>query len=150
MQIGEFIDRIELKEKLHLREERLSAIFSSSSEAICFCTLDGVLVDANDSYTKLTGYSKEELLNRKKIQDLTPPEYYEFETKMTEKMIKTGEPAQFKKEYIRKNGSLVSVLLTVSLLKGVDGKPVGLGAIIKDMSSVNQPELKWPPLNKAS
>ena len=148
-QIAEFIDRKELKAKLHLKEERLSVIFNSSSEAMCFCTLDGFLVDVNYNYENLTGYSKEELLAGKKFQDLTPPEYYEFEAKMIENVIKTGDPAQFKTEYIRKNGSLVSILLTVSLLKGADGKPVGLGVVIKDMSSVNQPELKWPPLKKA-
>ena len=150
IQIGEFLNHNELKEKLHLGEERLGIIFNSSTDAIYFCALDGNFVDVNEAYVKLTGYSKEELLSGRKSQDITPPEYYEFEAKIAEEVVKSGKPAQFKKEYIRKDGSLVPVLLTMFLVNGANGKPTGIGAFIRDMSNMNQSEIKWPSLKRIS
>lgn len=71
-------------------QERFSGIHKFSKEAIGYASLDGVLIDVNDSYTKLTGYSKEELIFRKKYQDLTPEEYHEFEVQIVEKILTTG------------------------------------------------------------
>ncbi len=113
--------------------ERFVGIYNSSKDAIGYASLDGVLLDVNDSFCRLTGYSKEELLT-KKYQDITPKEYKENEAKTIERILRTGEPAEYEKEYIRKDGSRVPILLTVFVAKGIGGKTLGVAAIIKDIT----------------
>jgi PAS domain S-box-containing protein len=114
--------------------ERFSGLFNSSKDAIGFSSLKGTLLDINDSFSDLTGYTKEELLAGKKYQDLTPKEYHEYEAKMIERILRTGEPGEYEKEYIRKDGSRVPILLTTFIVKGRDGQPIALAAIVKDVS----------------
>lgn len=114
--------------------DRFMGIYKSSKDAIEYSTLDGVLIDVNEAFLKLTGYTKEELIHRRKYQDLTPQKYHEFDEKVVSEILRTGQFAEYEKEYMRKDGSNVPILLTVFVVKGSDGQPVGLAAIIKDMS----------------
>ncbi|MGE5445221.1 MAG: PAS domain-containing protein [Ignavibacteriales bacterium] len=126
-------DRRQAEKELKEVQERFSRIYNSSKDAIGYVNLEGTLLDVNDSFLRLTGYSREELLNGRRYQDITPEEYHEYESKMVEKALRTGEPVEYEKEYIRKDGSRVPILLTVFMVKGTDNKPLGLAAIIKDL-----------------
>jgi PAS domain S-box-containing protein len=126
-------DRRQAEEEFRKVQERFSGIYNSSKDAIGYATPEGILIDVNDSFLRLTGYSRDELLNGKKYQDITPQEYHEYESQMVEKVLNTGEPVEYEKEYIRKDGSRVPILLTVFMVKGTDNRPLGLAAIIKDL-----------------
>jgi PAS domain S-box-containing protein len=114
-------------------QERFIGIYESSTDAIAYSTLDGLFLDVNDSFLKLTGHTKEELLT-KTYQDLTPMEYRKFEADIIQKIIRSGEPAEYEKEYLRKDGSLVATSLTVFVVKNREGQPGALAAIIKDVT----------------
>jgi PAS domain S-box-containing protein len=114
-------------------QERFIGIYESSTDAIAYLTLDGLFLDVNDSFLKLTGHTKEEILT-KTYQDLTPTEYRRFESEIVQKVIRTWEPAEYEKEYIRKDGFRVAISLTVFVVKGRDGQPSGLATIIKDIT----------------
>lgn len=121
-------------------QELFSSIYHASRDAIGYATLDGTLVDVNESFAILTGYSKEELLSGKRYQDITPKEYQEYEAKIIEDILTTGEAHEYEKEYIRKDGSRVPILLTVFVIRGLDDKPVGVAAIIKDITERKKAE----------
>jgi len=133
-------ERKKAGEEIGKVQERFSEIYNSSKDAIGYASLDGVLLDVNDSFCKLTGYSREELLTRKKYQDITPKEYHEYEAKIIERILRTGKPAEYEKEYIRKDGFRVPILLTTFIVKGDDDKPIGLAAIIKDITERKKAE----------
>lgn len=122
------------EEKRIKDEDRFTCLYNSSKDAIKWADLDGMLLDINDAFCKLTGYSKKELLAGKKYQDMTPKEYHDYEAKKVEKIIKTGKPEEYEKEYIRKDGSRIPILLTVFVVKRADGKTIGVAAIIKDIT----------------
>ncbi len=115
-------------------EERFQEIYHSSKDAVGYVNPDGVLIDVNQAFSQLTGYSREELLSGKKFQDLTPPEYHDMERQKIKEVLKTGKPVEYEKEYIRKDGLRVPILLTTFLVKDVDGNPEGVAAIIKDIT----------------
>ena len=115
-------------------QELFRGLFNSSNDAIAFGGMNGVLIDVNKSFSKLTGYSKEELLKGKTYQDITPKEYDELEGNVLGKLIATGTPQEFEKEYIRKDGSRVPIQLIVFFLKGSGGNPIALAAIVKDIT----------------
>jgi PAS domain S-box-containing protein len=121
-------------EELKEAQERFRGLYDSSKDAIVFASPDGTLVDVNNAFSQLTGYSRGELLSGKKYQDITPEEYREWAAKIIEGILRTGESEEYEKEYIRKDGSRVSILLTVFDVKGYDGKSIGPAAIIEDIT----------------
>lgn len=120
-------------------QERFEDIFDSSKDAIGYVSLDGTFVLANEAFSKLTGYSKQELLT-KSYRDLTPPEHRELQAAMNADVLKTGVPKEYEKEYVRKDGSRVPISLTVFAVRGDNGKPAGLAAIVKDVTERKQAE----------
>jgi two-component system cell cycle sensor histidine kinase/response regulator CckA len=136
-----------IHQALHEAQERFRGIYNSSKDAIGYATLDGALVDVNQSFLRLTGYSQEELI-KKTYQQLTPDEYKDTEAEIVERIIKTGEPAEYEKEFIRKDGSRVSIALTAFVVKGPDGTPLGLAAIIKDITERKRLEQQFRQAQK--
>jgi PAS domain S-box-containing protein len=127
-------DRKGTHEHFWKAQEPFIGIYKYSRDGMAYASIEGVLLDVNDSFVRLTGYSREELLDGKKYQDITPDEYHDYEAEMVEHALRTGELVEYEKEYITKDGSRVPVLLTVFILRSTDGKPVALAAIIKDLA----------------
>jgi PAS domain S-box-containing protein len=125
------------QEALHQAQERLRGIYESSKDAIVYSTMEGKLIDFNNSYCGLTGYSKDELL---KItwQEITPVEYSQYEGAVVGRIVESGEPAVYEKEYIRKDGSRVPIEVTAFLVRDTDNKPRGLAAFVKDITERRQ------------
>jgi len=115
-------------------QKHYAEIIKFSKDAIGYVTLDGVLIEVNDAFLTLTGYTKLELIANKKYQDITPIEYHEYESQKVQHILMTGEAQEYEKEYIRKDGSRVPILLTAFLVKDNNGNSVGIGAIIKDIT----------------
>lgn len=120
--------------RLYEAQERFRGIFESSKDAIGYATLEGVLLEVNDSFSVLTGYSREELLSNNSVQELTAPEYRQSNEEMLRRIMNTGDGEAAEKEYIRKDGSRLAISVTAFAVKGHDGKPVGLAAIIEDIT----------------
>ncbi len=118
--------------------ERFSGLYNSSNDPIGFVSLKGVFQDVNESFLKMTGYTKEELLVDKKVEDITPKEYKRLETGKVKELLKTGKPQEYEKEYIIKDGSRIPVHLTIFIVKGIEGKPLSIAAIIKDITKEKQ------------
>lgn len=148
-QVGILIQRKKIEDEYKKAQERFTGIFNSSKDAIDYVTIDGVLLDVNDSFLNLTGYTREELVGKKKYQELTPLEYHEFEEKIIENILKTGESVEYEKEYIKKDGSRVSILLTAFLIKDEKGEPIGFAAVIKDISERKRIENELKLLNES-
>lgn len=138
--VRDVTERKRAEEQLQETQERLSGIFNSSRDAICFGTLEGILVDVNDAFCELTGYSREEWLAGKRYQDITPEEYHEEEAKRFQRLMETGEPQRIEKEYIRNDGARVPVLLTGFVVMGPDDKPMGVAVIVKDITERKRAE----------
>jgi PAS domain S-box-containing protein len=120
-------------------EERFRGIFESSKDAIGYATLEGELIDVNAAYALLLGRSREELLTMR-YQDHLAVEHAARCHAIAQRVIETGEPANFESEYIRKDGSRVPVEITRFVVLGTNGIPIGLAAIIKDISERKQIE----------
>lgn len=114
-------------------QERFQGIYAASKDAIGFARFDGTLVDVNDALIALTGFEKDELLAGT-YQDLTPDEYQLADEAIVADIIKTGRPAEYEKKLLRKDGAEVAVAVTVFAVKGKHGDPIGLAAIIRDIT----------------
>lgn len=76
-------------------------------------TIDGRIVDANDRFLATVGYSREELrAGLVRWTDMTPPEFAQRDQEAAAEVRLTGRNKPYEKEYIRKDGSRVPVLLS--------------------------------------
>jgi formate hydrogenlyase transcriptional activator len=75
------------------------------------------ITEANDAFLHMVGYSREDLIAGTLYwPDLTPAEYSHLDEEAQEEGLRYGICAPFEKEYIRKDGTRISVLATVAVL----------------------------------
>jgi PAS domain S-box-containing protein len=105
--------------ELKKSENRFRRIFDSDMIGIAFSNPDGRISDANNDFLKTIGYPREDLLageiNWRKI---TPPEYSLLDDQAIVQATAAGIFQPFEKEYIRKDGSRVQVLIGGAELLG--------------------------------
>lgn len=108
-----------------LREsvEQFTSAFENSTVGKAIVGLDGKWLRVNPALCELFGYSEEELLSTD-FQTLTHPEDLNDDLVKLD-LLKAGEiPAyQIEKRYLRANGAIIWGLLSVGMVKDVDGRP---------------------------
>lgn len=119
--------------------KQFEEIFEASKDAIGYAALDGTIRLVNRAFSELTGFSREELL-RMNARDLIPGQHKEQRDRVVTQVLQAGEPVEYEIEYLQKNGSQVPVSITVFAVKGDDGKPAGLAAIVRDLTERKRAE----------
>ena len=73
---------------------------------------EGQIREANEAFLNMVGFDHEELVTgRIRFTDLTPPEWRDLDTPLIQEQKVTGTMLPFEKEYFRKDGSRVPVLM---------------------------------------
>ena len=97
------------------RESRLRRLFDANIIGIFVWELEGRILDANDAFLAMVGYGREDLVaGRLRWTDLTPPEWRDRDERLTPELARSGTLQPFEKEYFRKDGSRVPVLIGVA------------------------------------
>jgi len=111
------IQRDRVKEALKANEEKLNSFVDANVIGILFGDIHGHVRNANDEFLRMIGYTPEEL-QADKISwvDITPPEYLPLDEERIAEAREKGACTPYEKEYIRKDGSRVPVLIGYSLL----------------------------------
>ena len=117
-------------------EARFRSVVESAMVGIVFSSVEGHITDANETFLSMVGYSQEDLKQGKlKEKLLTPPEYHAVDIKTIERLRTGARPIPFEKEYIRKNGMRIPVLIGRALLEG--SKTEGI-AFVSDLTEQKQ------------
>jgi PAS domain S-box-containing protein len=110
-------DLLEVIDALRKSEARFRTIVDSNMMPVCFWNFDGKVLDANDRYLSLIGYSREDLASAKlSWRDITPKEFWKLDDEAIRQTRTSGTCSSYEKEYIRKDGTRVPVLLVHALL----------------------------------
>jgi len=118
---------------------RLAAIIESSDDAIISKDLNGVIATWNKGAERLFGYLEQEAVG-KPITMLIPEQHRDEETRILER-IRSGERIDhFETIRRRKDGSLVSISLTVSPITDGLGRIVGASKIARDITEQKRRE----------
>jgi len=112
----------------------LLATFEQAAIGIAHMTLTEEWISVNQRYCEITGYSREEIL-KATIADITHPDDLPASREFMDR-IRAGELPDYRmeKRYVRKDGSVVWVHLTVSSVRSVNGDPLYLVAFIDDIT----------------
>lgn len=125
------------EEDLRQREMQLRCLVDANIIGIIFATLDRI-TEANDAFLDMVGYTREELVAGEIYrQKITPPEYADLDQQGLEDLLSFGVCTPFEKEYIRKDGSRVPILIGGAL---VQREPMSWVCFILDLTQMKQLE----------
>jgi len=112
-------ERRKAEEEARLAHEYLRRISDADIVGIVIATAAGAVLEANDYYLRLIGYTHEELEHGKiDWRALTPPEWLPGDERALRELRTHGRCTPYEKEYVRRDGSRVSVLLADTVLPG--------------------------------
>ena len=93
-------------------EERVRRLVEAGILGIYFATVEGGIVEANQAFLQLLQYDRQDLASgRLRWADITPAEWRERDERSMAEFLATGVFQAYEKEYFRKDGSRVPVLV---------------------------------------
>jgi PAS domain S-box-containing protein len=103
---------IELLVELQRREARVRRLVDSNIIGIFIWDFGGRVLEANDEFLRMVNYDREDLVSgRIRWADLTPPDWRDRNNARIEQQKISSRFGPFEKEYTRKDGSRVPVLI---------------------------------------
>ncbi|MEI2583912.1 response regulator [Scytonema sp. PRP1] len=119
-------ERSQAFQALQESEARFRRLVESNIVGIILADLSGKITEANDAFLQMVGYERKELLSGKlHWKEMTSPEYRSADERAIAQLINSGVCTPFEKEYIRKDGRRVPVLIGIALLEKSQQSIVG-------------------------
>jgi PAS domain S-box-containing protein len=111
-------ERKRAEEALREREAKIRRLVDSNIIGIFFSGLEGRVLEANEAFLHLVGQDRDELVSgRVRWTDLTPPEWRERDRRALTELSKNTIAQPYEKEFFRKDGSRVPVLIGGALFE---------------------------------
>ena len=132
--IRDITERRQAEAARHESEIRLRRFYESGLFGVIFWNIDGTITDANDKFLSILGYTREDLkaglINGFRI---TPPEFAPVDEQSIAELRATGvNRVPLEKEYLRKDGTRVPVILAGAMLDEQRSEGVGFVLDITD------------------
>lgn len=140
-------DRKEAERELKESEEQFRVTFEQAAVGIAQVSAEGQFLKVNQKLCQIVGYEDQELL-KKTFQEITHPEDLEADLNLVRNLLAgIASTYSLEKRYIRRDGKVVWVLLTVSLVRTSEGHPRYFVAIMEDIAKRKEAEEALLQLN---
>ena len=114
-------------------------VFMDAADPIIIEDLSGIVIDANREALRAYGWTREELLGQP-ITSIVPEERHGQAAELLKHCLAGEEVRNVEGLRVSREGTVYDVLLTLSLLKDENGKPVAIASIAKDITQLRQSE----------
>ncbi len=120
------------------REAKVRRLVDANIIGIFIFDLDGRIVEANDAFLQMVGYDQEDFVaGSVRWADLTPPEWRDRDERAVTELKNTGTVQPYEREYFRKDGSRVPILIGSAAFDEQRGHGV---AFVLDLTERKQAE----------
>jgi PAS domain S-box-containing protein len=93
-------------------EVKIRRLIDANLMGIFIWNLDGEIIEANEAFLRIVGYGRDDLISgRLRWRELTPAEWRGADDQRVAELEATGTAPPYEKEYFRKDGSRVPVLV---------------------------------------
>src|SRR5215813_8804497 len=128
------------------REGKIRRLVDANVLGICIWNLEGAIVDANEAFLHMLQYGREDVVSgRLRWTGLTPAEWREQDERAAAELRFTGTFQPVEKEYFRKDGSCLPVLIGGALFKEGGNKGV---AFVLDLTERKRAEAEHERLRQ--
>jgi PAS domain S-box-containing protein len=128
--------RIQIEAELRRHEAQFQRLFEANIIGVVFADIYGNIFEANEAYLQMTGYSESDLPLR--WDKMTPPEWSHTSELALQELVRDGKMKPIEKEYIRKDGSRVPVLVGASLLDREEWRSVAFAVDLTGRKHVEE------------
>src|SRR4029077_9291366 len=130
----------EVRELASGLEAKIRRLVEANVVGIVIWNLEGAITEASDAFLRMVQYDREDLASgRVRWTDLTPAEWRDHDERAVADLKVTGIFQPFEKEYFRKDGGRVPVLLGGALVEGSGNEGV---AFVLDLSDQKRAQEK--------
>jgi PAS domain S-box-containing protein len=132
------LENTRLYRDLEEREAKIRRLVDANIIGIFVWNLQGAIMEANQAFLRMVGYSREDLISgRLRWADLTPADWHDRDERAITELKVTGSTQPFEKEYFRKDGSRVPLLIGAAFFEGSENEGV---AFVLDLSERKRAE----------
>ncbi|MBI5250249.1 MAG: PAS domain S-box protein [Desulfomonile tiedjei] len=133
---SDITDRKRGEEALRESQERYRTIFDGSRDGFVMVDIKGRIIDANQSYCEMLGYSLNELQELADFYSITPAHWRQWESEeiWQKRLLGNGYSGVYEMEYIRKDGSVFPVELQSYAVFDESRTPRYLWGVARDMT----------------
>jgi len=111
------LENSRLYRELQEREAKIKRLVDANIVGVLISNAEGQIIEANDAFLQMVGYSRDNLTSgRLRWPELTPPEWQAASQRAEAQIRATGIADLFEKEYVRKDGSRVPVLIAATVI----------------------------------
>jgi PAS domain S-box-containing protein len=112
------LENSRLNGELQTREAKARRLVDANIIGIYVVDIRGPILESNDAYLRMLGYERVDLTSGGlRWTDLTPPEWRTADAQRVERVKRVGSVQPFEKEFFRKDGTRVPVLVGVARFK---------------------------------
>jgi PAS domain S-box-containing protein len=102
-------------------EDKIRRLIEAGILGIFFANLDGVIAEANQAFLQMLQYGRQDIASgRLRWTDMTPPELRERDRRALKEAVAAGVFQPYEKEFLRKDGSRVPVLIGGALFESAN------------------------------
>ena len=129
-------------------EAKVRCLIDANIMGIFIWHLDGRIVDANEAFLRIVGYGRDDLSSgRLRWRELTPAEWRTADDRRVAELEATGTAQPHEKEYFRKDGSRVPVLVGAATFEGMSDEGAAFVFDLTDRKkadeAVRASEIRW-------
>ena len=140
------LENSRLYRELQEREAKIKRLVDANIVGVLISNVEGQIIEANDAFLEMVGYNRDNLTSgRLRWTELTPPEWQAASQRAAAQIRATGIADLFEKEYVRKDGSHVPVLVAAAAV-GDTGEIV---AFVLDLTERKRAEKEHERLRQA-
>jgi PAS domain S-box-containing protein len=124
--------------ELRERESKIRRLVDANIIGILISDLRGRIIEANDAFLQIVGYTQNDVREgRLHRLEITPPEWQAASERAAAQLTAKGVCELFEKEYIRRDGTRVPVLVAAAAIEGTKGENV---AFVLDLTERKRAE----------